>query len=51
MAGRRTGGIGKGLDALIPTKAGGPSKDTAKKTRTTVKKNQLCRKNLRQNDL
>ena len=23
MAGRRTGGLGKGLDALIPNKAGG----------------------------
>ena len=33
MAGRRTGGLGKGLDALIPNKAGGPSKEPAKKTR------------------
>ena len=32
MAGRRTGGLGKGLDALIPNKAGGPSKDPAKNT-------------------
>lgn len=31
MAGRRTGGLGKGLDALIPNKAGGPSKEPAKK--------------------
>ena len=38
MAGRRTGGLGKGLDALIPTKAGGPSKEPAKKTRSAVVK-------------
>ena len=38
MAGRRTGGLGKGLDALIPNKAGGPSKEPAKKTRSTVVK-------------
>ena len=36
MAGRRTGGLGKGLDALIPNKAGGPSKEPAKKTRSAV---------------
>ena len=34
MAGRRTGGLGKGLDALIPNKAGGPSKEPAKKTKS-----------------
>ena len=38
MAGRRTGGLGKGLDALIPNKAGGPSQEPAKKTRTAVVK-------------
>ena len=38
MAGRRTGGLGKGLDALIPNKAGGPSKEPAKKTRSAVVK-------------
>lgn len=38
MAGRRTGGLGKGLDALIPNKAGGPSKELAKKTRSAVVK-------------
>ena len=38
MAGRRTGGLGKGLDALIPNKAGGPSKKPAKKTRSAVVK-------------
>ena len=38
MAGRRTGGLGKGLDALIPNKAGGPAKETPKKTRSAVKK-------------
>ena len=26
MAARKTGGLGRGLDALIPNKAGGPSK-------------------------
>ena len=25
MAGRKTGGLGKGLDALIPNKVGGPA--------------------------
>lgn len=38
MAARKTGGLGRGLDALIPNKAGGPSKETAKRTRSTVKK-------------
>ena len=38
MAGRRTGGLGKGLYALIPNKAGGPSKEPAKKTRSAVVK-------------
>ena len=38
MAGRRTGGLGKGLDALIPNKAGGPSKESAKKTRSAAVK-------------
>ena len=38
MAGRRTGGLGKGLDALIPNKAGGPSKEPAKKTRSAAVK-------------
>ena len=38
MAGRKTGGLGKGLDALIPNKAGGPSKEPAKKTRSAVVK-------------
>ena len=38
MAGRRTGGLGKGLDALIPNKAGGSSKEPAKKTRSAVVK-------------
>ena len=38
MAGRRTGGLGKGLDALIPNKAGGPSKEPKKKTRSAVVK-------------
>ena len=38
MAGRRTGGLGKGLDALIPNKSGGPSKEPAKKTRSAVVK-------------
>lgn len=38
MAGRRIGGLGKGLDALIPNKAGGPSKEPAKKTRSAVVK-------------
>ena len=38
MAGRRTGGLGKGLDALIPNKSGGTAKETPKKTRSTVKK-------------
>ena len=38
MAGRRTGGLGKGLDALIPNKAGGPSKEPAKKIRSAVVK-------------
>ena len=45
MAGRRTGGLGKGLDALIPNKAGGPSKEPAKKT------NQLKKIIRPQNDL
>ena len=31
MAGRRTGGLGKGLDALIPNKAGGPSRNLQKR--------------------
>lgn len=45
MAGRRTGGLGKGLDALIPNKAGGPSKEPAKKTRSAVvKKDKLTEK-------
>ena len=39
MAGRRTGGLGKGLDALIPNKAGGPSKEPAKKTRSAAGRN------------
>ena len=38
MAARKTGGLGKGLDALIPNKAGGPSKEPAKKTRSAVVK-------------
>ena len=38
MAGRRTGGLGKGLDALIPNKAGGPSREPAKKTRSAAVK-------------
>ena len=38
MAARKTGGLGRGLDALIPNKADGPSKETAKRTRSTVKK-------------
>ena len=38
MAGRRTGGLGKGLDALIPNKAGGPSKEPAKKIRSAAVK-------------
>ena len=33
MAGRKTGGLGKGLDALIPNKVGGPANETSKKTR------------------
>lgn len=53
MAGRRTGGLGKGLDALIPNKAGGPSKEPAKKTRSAVvkKTNQLKKIIWPQNDL
>lgn len=52
MAARKTGGLGRGLDALIPNKAGGPSKENAKRTRSTVKKEkQKHRKNLRQNVL
>ena len=38
MAGRRTGGLGKGLDALIPNKVGGAANETSKKTRSAVKK-------------
>ena len=38
MAARKTGGLGRGLDALIPNKAGGSSKETVKRTRSTVKK-------------
>ena len=38
MAARRTGGLGKGLDALIPNKAGGAANETSKKTRSAVKK-------------
>ena len=38
MAGRRTGGLGKGLDALIPNKVGGTASEISKKTRATVKK-------------
>ena len=38
MAGRKTGGLGKGLDALIPNKVGGPANETSKKTRSAVKK-------------
>ena len=38
MAGRKTGGLGKGLDALIPNKVGGPANETSKKTRYAVKK-------------
>lgn len=41
MAARKTGGLGRGLDALIPNKAGGPSKETAKRTRSTVKKEKI----------
>ena len=48
MAGRRTGGLGKGLDALIPNKAGGPSKEPAKKTRSAVVKNSSVEPNLNQ---
>ena len=38
MAARRTGGLGKGLDALIPNKVGGAANETSKKTRSAVKK-------------
>ena len=38
MAARKTGGLGRGLDALIPNKAGGTSKETVKRTRSTVQK-------------
>ena len=38
MAARKTGGLGRGLDALIPNKAGGTSKETVKRTRSTGKK-------------
>lgn len=38
MAARKTGGLGRGLDALIPNKAGGMSKETVKRTRSTGKK-------------
>ena len=52
MAARKTGGLGRGLDALIPNKAGGPSKETAKRTRSTVKKEKTeAQENLRQNVL
>ena len=45
MAARRTGGLGKGLDALIPNKAGGAANETSKKT------NQLKKIVRPQNDL
>ena len=54
MAGRRTGGLGKGLDALIPNKAGGPSKEPAKKDKicSCKKKTNQLKKIIRpQNDL
>ncbi len=52
MAARKTGGLGRGLDALIPNKAGGMSKETVKRTRSTgKKKKRKHRKNLRQNVL
>ena len=38
MAGRKTGGLGKGLDALIPNKVGSTANETSKKTRSAVKK-------------
>lgn len=38
MAARKTGGLGRGLDALIPNKTGGTSKETVKRTRSTGKK-------------
>ena len=38
MAARKTGGLGRGLDALIPNKAGGSAKETPPKTRSTVKR-------------
>ena len=38
MAARKTGGLGRGLDALIPNKAGGTSKETVKMTISTGKK-------------
>ena len=39
MAGRKTGGLGKGLDALIPNKVGGPANETSKKTSQYQKEN------------
>lgn len=44
MAGRRTGGLGKGLDALIPNKAGGPSKEPAKDKICSCKKDKPTEK-------
>lgn len=44
MAGRRTGGLGKGLDALIPNKAGGPSKEPEKDKICSCKKDKPTEK-------
>ena len=41
MAARRTGGLGKGLDALIPNKVGGAANETSKKTKRYRRRNQL----------
>ena len=52
MAARKTGGLGRGLDALIPNKAGGTSKETVKgQDLRERKKKRKHRKNLRQNVL
>ena len=42
MAARKTGGLGRGLDALIPNKAGGTSKETVKRTRSTGSTGKTC---------
>ena len=47
MAGRKTGGLGKGLDALIPNKVGGPANETSKKTRYAVKKDKSVSENFK----